>query len=59
MIDLGNGRADAPMQLRLGGAKVVALLLQGVRAGKVQLTREDADEAGAHLRGGSRGRFVE
>jgi hypothetical protein len=48
MVDLRDRCADAVLQLRLGRAKVVPLLLQRVRARKVQLAREDADEAARH-----------
>ncbi len=48
VVDLRHGGADAPLQLRLRGAEVVALLLQRVRIRKVQLTRENTDEAAGH-----------
>src|SRR4029077_5432501 len=41
VVDLGDGRTNAALKLRLGGAQVVPLLLQRVGAGEVQLTRED------------------
>jgi ankyrin repeat protein len=48
VIDLRDRRADAVLEMRLGRAHVVALLLQRVRVRKVQLAREDADEAARH-----------
>ena len=48
VVDLGDGRADSSLQLRLCRAKVVALLLERVRARKVQLARQDSDEAARH-----------
>ena len=48
MVDLRDRGADAILELRLRGADGVALLLQRVRLGEVQLTGEDADVAAAH-----------
>ena len=48
VVDLGDGRADAVLELRLRRAEVVALLLQRMRVRKVQLTGEDADESARH-----------
>src|SRR3954451_24995385 len=45
VVDLRDGRADAVLELRLRGANIVALLLQGVRLREVKLTGEDPDPA--------------
>jgi NADPH-dependent glutamate synthase beta subunit-like oxidoreductase len=48
VVDLGDSSADAVLELRLRGAQVVPLLLQRMRLGEVQLTREDTDVAARH-----------
>src|SRR5919201_6245206 len=47
VVDFGDRRAEAPLQLRLDGQQLLALALQRAVLGKVQLGREDADVAGA------------
>ena len=47
VVDLGDGRAEAVLELRLGGADELALALQRARLGEVKLDGEDGDEAGA------------
>src|SRR5438105_3076227 len=49
VVDLGDGRAHV-LQARLGGAEMVALVLERVAGGEAQLAREDAHEARAHAR---------
>ena len=57
VVDLGDRRAEAPLQLRLHGEQLLALSLERAVLGKVQLGREDADVARAQLgRGGCRRR---
>src|SRR5205814_8387288 len=48
VVELGDGGADAALQLRVGGAQVVPLLLQRMRTGKLQLAGENPDEAAGH-----------
>src|SRR4029079_5804553 len=50
VVDLGNGRSDAILELGFRTAYEVTLLLQRVRRWKVQLAREHADEAARHQR---------
>src|SRR5438105_290762 len=48
VVDLGHRGADAVLQLGLRRAQVMALLLQGMRVGKMQLAGENADVAAGH-----------
>src|ERR671924_1215189 len=48
VIDLGHGRAETVLQLRLGGLDVLALAFEGARLRKVQLDAEDADVSRSH-----------
>src|SRR6266516_2577946 len=48
VVDLRDGRADAVLELRLRGAKVLALFLQRVRLREVELARENSDPAARH-----------
>ena len=45
VVDLGDGGAEAILQLRLRGADEMPLALQRPRLGEVQLGAEDADVA--------------
>jgi hypothetical protein len=45
VFDLRNGRAEAVLELRLGGENVLALALQRPGLGEVELDRENRDEA--------------
>jgi len=47
MADLGDGRAEPVLELRLRRLDVLALPLQRPGGGEVQLDREDRDEARA------------
>lgn len=47
MADLGNGRAEPVLELRLGGLDVLALALERARFGEVELDRKNCDEAAA------------
>jgi hypothetical protein len=48
VIDLSDRRTEAPLELRLQGEQLLALSLQRMVLGKVELERKDADVAGAH-----------
>src|SRR6266550_8152105 len=48
VVDLRDGSADAVLELRLRGAKVMALLLQRVRLREVELAGENSDPAARH-----------
>src|SRR5207248_6780490 len=48
VVDLRDGRADAVLELRLRGAKMMALLLQRVRLREVELAGENSDPAARH-----------
>jgi hypothetical protein len=47
VVDLGDGCAEAVLQLRLGRLDVPALALEGARLRKVELDGQDADETAA------------
>ena len=49
VVDLGDGGADAVLELGLRGAHEMPLLLQRVRLREVQLARQHADETAGHL----------
>ena len=44
MVGLGDGRAEAPLKLRLDRRQLAALALEAAGLGEVQLDLEDADE---------------
>ena len=46
VVDLGHGRAEAPLELRLDREELLPLPLERVVVGEVELDREDADVAG-------------
>src|ERR671919_2223891 len=48
VVDLGHRRAEAPLELRLDGEELLALALERMVLGEVELGRENADVAGAH-----------
>src|SRR3954451_4007527 len=48
VVDFRDGRTDAVLELRLCRTKMVALLLQRVRFGEVELAGEDPDPAAGH-----------
>src|SRR5262249_1016432 len=48
MVDLGHGRAEAVLELRLRRLDELALTLERARLRELELDREDADVAGAH-----------
>src|SRR5438067_12418068 len=48
VVDLGDGRAEAVLQLRLGRPDEPTLALQRARFREMELDREDADVARAH-----------
>ena len=48
MVDLGDGCAEAVLELRLRRFDVLALAFQGAGFGEVQLDREDGDEAAGY-----------
>ena len=50
VVDLGHGRAEAPLELSLDGQELLPLPLQRVVVREVELDRQDADVAGAHAR---------
>ena len=50
VVDLGDGRAEALLELRLRRLDVFALPFQRARFRKVQLGREDSDVTRAHSR---------
>src|SRR5579872_3924072 len=49
VVDLGDGRTEPVLQLRLHGLHVLALSLQRARLGEVELDGEDADVAGGQV----------
>src|SRR5690348_10496407 len=49
VVDLGHRRADPVLELRLRRAQVMALLLERVRLGEMQLAGEDADPPARHF----------
>jgi hypothetical protein len=53
MIDLGDGRAEAAGELRLGRLHVLALALQRPSLGEVELDRENRDETGGRAQDAS------
>src|SRR5918992_400684 len=48
VVDLGHRGAEAPLELRLDGEELLALALERMVLGEVELGRENADVAGAH-----------
>src|SRR3990172_5063192 len=50
VVHLRHRGAEAPLQLRLRREELLALALEGVVLGEVELDREDADVPGAHAR---------
>src|SRR3989304_4614499 len=50
VVHLRHRSAEAPLQLRLRREELLALALEGVVLGEVELDRKDADVPGAHAR---------
>jgi len=48
MVDLGNGGAEATLELRFHREELLPLALQGVALGKVELRAEDSHVPAAH-----------
>src|SRR5918996_6270191 len=48
VVDLGHRGPEAPLELRLDGEELLALALERMVLGEVELGRENADVAGAH-----------